>query len=217
MLRASGVAKQTEAARLRSQMQQQLASEAAEDGRRATSPIGVMASSAWWQVVGALFVVSLLMGVLGLIRPTHTDGSHVHPSETIPVAEGGLAVSAVFAATVLLAKWAVRSSAQRELDWVAALPFPVHGHFQMLGMGRGGFKLVFADTAPSAQALEQLFAGVQATRLELRSSKNPFEVRYETLRRASPPERWRAWRLLVNDLLLPLHAKYPLDAVPFDD
>ena len=182
--------------------------------RRATSAFGVMAASEWWFIVGVICFVAVLLAVIGLGTPPHEHHNHIYPNNQLPVALGFVAFACALAGVTLIARQLVRRAYQQELAWLASLPFPIERHLTLIASERGTFKLEFVGSAPDRTLLAKLLAGL-SWRLEVENDKAPFMIEVRSARQTSPRGMWRVWRMIVRDLLLPLHEQYPIARVSF--
>ena len=215
-LRQAGVAKEQARERERNKYVEESADEKTKDGYRATSALGVMAANGWWAPVGATVFMSCLMLAVGALSPPHEHGGHVYPNVTLEVAPWFLVPAGLLAAVILISQAMVRGAANRERRWLATLPFPIHDHFRLLGSSRSYFRIQFGGQAPDAPTLRALLAGVARAELELDSDKNPYRIEIERQRDQGAHAWWGAWRGVISELLLVLHARYPIASVTVD-
>jgi hypothetical protein len=216
-LRAAGVAKQSEADRQLSLEQHQKRQRVIDDGKRATSIVGDYVSAEWLMGILACGALSVVMTGVGLYAIATSKGKHVDANEMLPWSIGGIGLSILALIGFGLAKMWVRASARDEEAWAAGLPFPLTGHFHLLGSGYSYFRLQFRGDAPSDSTLTELFAGLKGFQLTTVSGSNPFRIKAKEARGMSNRDHWHAWRLVVDQLLLPLHAKWPIASVTFEE
>ncbi|HUS69041.1 MAG TPA: hypothetical protein VMZ28_31105 [Kofleriaceae bacterium] len=184
--------------------------------QRATSRWGVMAAPTWWALVLSLSVPAVLLTGIGVAFPTKQIPGGTIETVYLPAGLITGALAILLVGVMFLARAAVRRTYAGEVGWVDSLPFALQGHQKLLAAGRGRFKLVFQDAGPDRGTLEPLLRGVTGARLELDERPGPIAVEI-TLDCAdgSGHARWRAWRSVVDQLILPLHRSYPLAAVAF--
>ena len=166
---------------------------------------------------GAIAFTAILLGSTQALFTHRYSSGRVEPfTDTLWIFGGFLGVALLLAAAVLLSQLMVRASLSREMAWLSELPFPIRGHFRMLGGPHGQFQVEFKAESPDAETLAELLAGISPALLELKSKENPFQMRIEHQRDAGGHSRWRAWRIVVDQLLLPLHSRFPIAGVTFD-
>jgi hypothetical protein len=137
----------------------------------------------------------------------------------------GLAIAGFFGGRWLLAPRLVR----RERAWLQALPFPVRGYFRTLGNSpeeerQVRVRIVFRGDAPEREVLEGLFGrvvfpatarltGGQGSRWRAESGPIRSIVMEDMDPTNGPVLSWM--RVVVEDVLLPLHAAYPIRSAHF--
>ena len=187
-------------------------------GRRATSPLAVLAAPEWWYVVGAIAAAVLLTGAATAFRGANRSSSRLHRADPdYSLLEYGSPLVGVAALVLVLAGWSARKSFERELAWMQELPFAVIGHVRFLGSGYDRFTLKFAHDEPPKDLARAIAGGVALPSCTV-EHKNDRPLMYSVSVRGATSVRdhWVAWRAVVRDLLLPLHSKYPIVEVSFD-
>jgi hypothetical protein len=123
-----------------------------------------------------------------------------------------LAIAAVLGVGNIVGRLAVRASVPRELAWVDSLPFALEGHFALFAYGDNGrFTVHFAGAPPEKAAFEKWVAGVPVPYGGELGTRG-FCVSMRT-RGVTGHAQWRFWRTIVRELLLPLHARFPIARV----
>jgi hypothetical protein len=136
-----------------------------------------------------------------------------------------LAIAAFFGGRMLLAPRLVR----QERAWLQALPFPVRGWFRTLGSApeeerQVRVRIVFRGDAPEREVLEGLFGrvtypatarltGGQGSKWQAESGPIRSVVMEDVDATNGPVLSWM--RIVVDDVLLPLHAAYPIRSARF--
>ncbi len=110
----------------------------------------------------------------------------------------------------------------RERAWVAALPFPVHGWFEVISAepvpGRLHATLEFAGLRPDDATLERLIEKLDdVTSLRGHALVSPeFEFSYGVDDPTPSNDPYLSWqRAVLESVLLPLHREFPLASARF--
>jgi hypothetical protein len=214
-LRAAGVARQTEAERARSTEQHLYEKERIENGKRATSSLGWLTYPIWWWAIGSVTITAVILAVAGAFEEPHKHGNHVYESSTLALVAGAFGVAGLMILARVVGTFAVRAAVRRELAWVSALPFPLLNHLKQLGSRRSRCTLLFKGNAPSAATVSELVAGVSVAQVSLRES-DPIQLEVEFTSDSTDHSHWAGWRVFVNDLLIPVHGKWPLASVTIE-
>ena len=137
----------------------------------------------------------------------------------------GLAIAGFFGGRLLLGPRRVRA----ERAWLLSLPFPVRGYFRTLGQTpeeerQVRVRIVFRGAAPEQEVLEGLFGrvaypatarvtGGQGSRWRAESGPIRSVVMEDMEPTNGPVLSWM--RVVVDDVLLPLHEAFPLRSARF--
>ncbi len=181
---------------------------------RATSMLGAFALPIWRVAIGALALFVAVIGSIMVFVKPHTHRKALYDPENWPFAVGLAGAVVVIFCLHLIATQRVGAAVDRENQWLASLPFPIHNHFMQFSNGRySRCQVQFADGGPDSQTMNELSAGIRVADVSVRNNENPFELRVEFPRDSTDHSRWAGWHTLVETLLMPVHAKWPIVSV----
>jgi hypothetical protein len=142
----------------------------------------------------------------------------------------GVALLAAAIGVFFLARWAMgRAHARMEGAWLVGLPFPVRGYFRVLGGTPSEerevkVRIEFRDAVPDRETLDGLLGRVEypATARLTGGGGKRWTAESGTIRSPAggdvdPTNGAVLWwmRVVVDEVLLPLHEAYPLRSVRF--
>jgi hypothetical protein len=187
------------------------------DGKRGTSSWGWAAHPLWFVLFGIYAGFCVLYATISYVMLHMPDVRRHRAQGSLDVSLVLLEVSVSIIALVILARLVVKVAIAREDTWTSRLPFALVNHYYALGSSSSvGLTLVFVAEMPSAEDVAAFAAGASGV-FQIRPG--PREAR--SLRLAldshrgadSARQRWRAFHVLVDELLLPLHRRFPLESV----
>jgi hypothetical protein len=162
--------------------------------------------------------IALTCVVMAWIEESYPRKPHVdfYRSVDFLIPAAGFAAMILMLLVQTVAAFAVRAAVQRERVWLGALPFPIRGHLKKFTRGRRRFEVTFRDTDPPREKIEAQAAAARFDELTVSGRASPFSGRldYES---GGEHAHWREWRRLITDVLIPLHAKWPISAVKVDE
>ncbi len=189
------------------------------DGERATSALGRFTGAGWRSLINAIAIVTAIFAVYGVAQPTlHYSITHnPYPNPVIFICEVAAALVAAMIGLRYYAHAAVRRAVTREQAWARSLPFALVDHLRLLGSSRGVAALDFVGAAPDLELFKELAFGLTVANARLEADVDDHRLQLEIAFTTNPADgghpRWRAWHAVVDGLLLPLHARFPLRAV----
>jgi hypothetical protein len=215
-LRKKGLEKRERDAEARDDAESGRVLAAMADGKRGTSSWGWAADPMWFALFGIaalLFALYTAFNYVILHSDLRTHRAEVRFDASLVVLEISLSLIAL----VVLARLVVKSAIAREDAWKSRLPFALVDHYYALGSSSHvTLTLVFRAEMPSAEDVEVFAEGASGAfrirpaardsrclRLELDSHRGADSAR----------QRWRAFHVLVDQLLVPLHKRFPLESV----
>jgi hypothetical protein len=213
VLRAAGVAKQNEADRQKSTEEHERDRQVLEYGKRATSMLGALAHPMWRVGIGALALFTVVIGSVMVFVKPQTHGKVLYDPENWPAAVGLAGAVVVMLCFHVMAALLVRAAVDRENQWLASLPFPIHNHFMQFSGRQSRCKVQFDGDGPGSQMMNELSAGIRVAEVSVRNDKNPFELRVEFPHDSTDHSHWAGWHALVETLLMPIHARWRIVSV----
>jgi hypothetical protein len=186
------------------------------DGKRGTSSWGWAADPLWFALFGIFACVSVLYAAINYcvlqVPAARTHRAHAGLNTSLLLVEVAVSLMAL----VVLARLVVKAAVAREDAWKSRLPFALVDHYYVLGTSRATVMLVFVAEMPSAEDVAAFAEGASGV---FRIAPGPREQRTLCLELDShrgadnARQRWRAFHVLVDVLLVPLHRRFPLESV----
>jgi hypothetical protein len=191
----------------------------------------MLASPDWMYVIVTIIGVGLLFGVieLGAARiNAHASQDHRQEKKRdeaerhegpVNIGFGFASLGLLFGLVHFVARRRVVRAAAEEDEWLARLPFPSPSHYELLASGNALLRVELrGDSHPTESEWAERVMVVLSNPLTL-TNKGVLEKENTLLLETSAPSEASGFDLhrgvhaMVENLLLPLHAKHPIKRV----